>query len=150
MNLYTIGFTKKSAEEFFESIKNAHISLLVDVRLNNNSQLSGFAKGRDLAYFLPRLAACKYVQGLRFAPTKELLSNYRKGVVPWGGYEVAYRELCEKRDMANYFRRLLKQENVTDNIVLLCSEYEPTQCHRRLLAEYLAEQLEHIEIHHIV
>ena len=85
MNLYTIGFTKKSAEEFFESIKNAHISLLVDVRLNNNSQLSGFAKGRDLAYFLPRLAACKYVHGLRFAPTKELLSNYRKGVVPWGG-----------------------------------------------------------------
>ncbi|WP_270528282.1 DUF488 family protein [Mitsuokella jalaludinii] len=150
MKLYTIGFTKKSAEEFFESIKNANIRLLVDVRLNNNSQLSGFAKGRDLAYFLPRLASCKYVHGLRFAPGKELLSDYRKGIVPWDAYEVAYRELCEKRDMANYFTSLLQRAQVTDDIVLLCSEHEPAQCHRRLLAEYLASQIENVDVLHII
>ena len=150
MKLYTIGFTKKSAEEFFEAIKKANIRLLVDVRLNNNSQLSGFAKGRDLAYFLPRLASCKYVHGLRFTPGKELLSDYRKGIVPWDAYEVAYRELCEKRDMADYFTTLLQREQMTDDGVLLCSEHEPTHCHRRLLAEYLAEQLGDMEIHHIV
>lgn len=150
MKIYTIGFTKKSAEEFFESIQKAHIHLLVDVRLNNNSQLSGFAKGRDLAYFLPRLASCKYIHGLRFTPKRELLSDYRKGVLSWNAYEVAYRELCEKRDMANYFTSLLQKEQVTDDIVLLCSEHEPVQCHRRLLAEYLADQLGDVEVHHIV
>lgn len=150
MNLYTIGFTQKSAEYFFESIKKRNIHLLVDVRLNNNSQLSGFAKGRDLAYFLPQIAACKYVHGLRFAPTKKLLSDYRKGIVTWAEYEIVYKQLCTQRNMADYFMELTNKEKVTDNIVLLCSENEPTQCHRRLLAEYLAKHIGHVEIHHII
>lgn len=142
MNLYTIGFTQKSAEEFFTSISQADIRLLIDIRLNNNSQLSGFAKGRDLAYFLPRLASCKYVHGLRFAPTKGLLTDYRKKNISWSEYEDAYQSLCAKRDMADYFLDLLQKEQVADDIVLLCSEHEPEHCHRRLLAEYLRNHIQ--------
>lgn len=150
MKLYTIGFTQKSAEYFFESIKKENINLLVDVRLNNNSQLSGFAKGRDLSYFLPKIAACKYVHGLQFAPTKKLLSDYRKGIISWSEYEAVYKQLCDQRNMVDHFMELLNKEKMTDNIVLLCSEHKPTQCHRRLLAEYLAKHIDHVEIHHII
>ena len=86
MVVYTMGFTQKSAEDFFELVKKNHISILVDIRLNNQSQLAGFTKGRDLAYFLKEIAGCKYAHDPVFAPTKELLNDYKKGVIDWNGY----------------------------------------------------------------
>ena len=77
MKIYTMGFTQKSAETFFERIKENKIELLIDIRLNNQSQLAGFAKGRDLKYFLDKLCQCGYAHELRFAPEKKLLDEYK-------------------------------------------------------------------------
>ena len=97
MKLYTIGFTQKSAREFFNKIKNNNIDLLIDIRLNNISQLAGFAKGKDLEYFLKEICNCEYAHDDVFAPTKELLDNYRANKVSWKEYENVFvpSELCE-------------------------------------------------------
>lgn len=86
ITLYTIGFTKKSAEQFFELLKKNHIEKLVDVRINNSSQLAGFAKGSDLAYFVRNLCHADYVHITDLSPTKDLLSKWRKGEVNWEQY----------------------------------------------------------------
>ena len=135
ITLYTIGFTKKSAEHFFELLKMHNISIVIDVRINNSSQLAGFAKGSDLEYFLKQIGNIKYCHVEDFAPTKELLSNYRAGKVNWSEYVHIYTMLLDKRQINQRYK-------VTDfdNCCFLCSEDTPEQCHRRLLAEYLKQQ----------
>ncbi len=132
MTIYTIGFTQKSAEQFFELIKKNQVELLVDVRLNNKSQLAGFSKGTDLAYFLKEICGTKYIHCDEFAPTKELLSNYQKGIVSWEDYEAIFDEIMEKRGSYNKFLSRFKD---FERVCLLCSEPTPEKCHRRLLAE---------------
>ena len=132
MKIFTIGFTKKSAEEFFELIKNNGIELLIDVRLNNKSQLAGFSKGSDLAYFLREICGTKYVHCDEYAPTKELLSNYQKGTVTWTEYETVFDEIMEKRGA---YKKFLNRFQQYDKVCLLCSEPTPEHCHRRLVAE---------------
>lgn len=146
MTLYTIGFTQKSAEEFFTSIIKHEIEILIDIRLNNNTQLAGFTKGRDLPYFLEKICNCLYKHEVRFAPNKELLNDYRKGIASWDEYEVKYRKLYVQREMKNYFH-----ENYKDygKILLMCSEPTPEQCHRRLLAEYIEQDMDNVKIIHI-
>ena len=131
ITLYTIGFTKKSAEHFFELLKKNHVQTLVDVRINNSSQLAGFAKGSDLIYFLKQIGNIGYRHVTDFAPTKELLSDYRAGKVDWSEYEHVFADLMTKR-------RINQRYNVADfdQCCFLCSEETPEQCHRRLLAEY--------------
>ena len=87
MLIYTMGFTKKTAEQFFEKIKKNNIDIVIDVRLNNQSQLAGFTKGKDLVYFLKELCNCEYKHEIKFAPTKEILASYKKGDIDWGEYE---------------------------------------------------------------
>ncbi len=132
MTIYTMGFTQKSAETFFELIKKNGIELLVDVRLNNQSQLAGFTKGRDLEYFLKKIADCAYAHDPVFAPTKVLLDDYKKGKVSWAGYEEVFGKLIKSRDMAGHF---LKEYGRYERVLLLCSEPTPEMCHRRLVAE---------------
>lgn len=136
MILSTIGFTKKSAEQFFESLISNGVQLLADVRLNTQSQLAGFAKGADLEYFLRRLGDIEYVSCPIFAPTKELLSGYRKKEVSWEEYEKVYRELMEARGSCRHFLSRFAQY---EKICLLCSEASPERCHRRLAAEMIAD-----------
>ena len=136
MIIYTMGFTQKSAEEFFEKIKKNDIELLIDVRLNNQSQLAGFTKGRDLAYFLREICNCKYVHELDFAPTKKILDDYKKGVIDWDGYVKVFEELIRTRKMSEVFR---KKYGACKNVLLLCSEPTPECCHRRLVAEAVAD-----------
>ena len=136
MTLFTIGFTKKSAESFFESLISNGVQLLVDVRRNTHSQLAGFAKGDDLPYFLRRLGGIAYASFPDLAPTKELLSGYRKKEVSWEEYETVYRELVKSRDACRQF--LLRFANY-ETVCLLCSEATPERCHRRLAAELIAE-----------
>ena len=145
MVVYTMGFTQKSAEDFFELVKKNHISILVDIRLNNQSQLAGFTKGRDLAYFLKEIAGCKYVHDLVFAPTKELLNDYKKGAIDWDGYVEVFDQLIERRRMVEHFDRTYKDY---DNVLLLCSEATPEQCHRRLVAEAISGKCGY-EVRHI-
>lgn len=146
MKLYTIGFTQKSAEEFFNKIKNSDIDLLIDIRLNNISQLAGFAKGKDLAYFLKEICNCEYVHDDLFAPTKELLDNYRHKKISWKEYENQFANIMVNRNISKRFSTIYKQYK---KVCLLCSEPTPEQCHRRLVAEYLSEDIEGIEIIHI-
>ena len=145
MKIYTIGFTKKNAEEFFESIKKHHVDIFIDVRLNNISQLSGFAKGPDLKYFLKEICKCDYAHDLAFAPTKELLDGYRNKNISWMEYESEFNKILQNRKVDLIFEK--KYSNY-QNICRLCSECAADKCHRRLVAEYLKKYF-NVEIIHI-
>lgn len=144
MNIYTIGFTQKTAREFFEPIKKNDIQVLIDVRLNNQSQLAGFTKEKDLSYFLENITNCKYVHDLVFAPPKMLLDDYKKGKTTWDGYVEVFQKLIVSRKMVEHFDEKYK---TYDGVLLMCSEPTPEKCHRRLIAEALATQLGHKIIH---
>lgn len=138
MNIFTMGFTQKSAKVFFEKITENSIEILIDVRLNNQSQLAGFTKGRDLQYFLKAISNCAYAHEITFAPTKELLNDYKKGIKTWEEYVAIYNNLIEQRNVVDYFEDKFKNYK---NVLFLCSEPTPEQCHRRLLAEAIQQKL---------
>ena len=145
MHIYTMGFTQKTAEQFFEKIKKNNIQIVLDVRLNNQSQLAGFTKGKDLEYFLKTICDCLYEHEIKFAPTKEILSSYKKGMIDWKKYVIEFDKLIISRKMTDYFeKKYLKY----DNILLLCSEPTPQNCHRRLLAECFSQGKDY-EISHL-
>ena len=144
MNLWTIGFTKKSAEYFFETLREAGVRKLVDVRLNNVSQLAGFAKRDELSYFLRTLGQMGYEHMPLLAPTAEMLSAYRKKEINWEEYERLFVDLMRERQIESE----IAYETLADS-VLLCSEDQPDMCHRRLVAEYLAGHWGGIEIRHL-
>jgi uncharacterized protein (DUF488 family) len=134
MNIYTIGFTKKNAETFFSFIKSSNVSTLIDVRLNNVSQLAGFAKRDDLRFFLKELCNTDYVHAPELAPTKDILNAYKKGDMSWEKYEDKFLNLLSQRQVEKSV-----MPTVLDEGCLLCSEHEPHLCHRRLVVEYLNE-----------
>ncbi|MEI6579674.1 MAG: DUF488 domain-containing protein, partial [Eubacteriales bacterium] len=144
---YTMGFTQKSAKDFFTLLKDNNIMLLVDIRLNNASQLAGFTKGRDLKYFLEEFCSIEYVYEPLFAPTKYILDSYKNGKMSWQEYEIAYINLLQDRKAEDVFNSISKKGY--SSVCFLCSELKPTQCHRRLLAEYLKENIGNINIKHI-
>lgn len=145
MKINTIGFTQKGAEEFFGLIKQQGISTLIDVRLNNTSQLSAFAKRDDLKFFLKELCDCEYVHIPDLAPTKEILKPYQKKEISWSVYEDKFMNLMQKRNIEKY----LTLENF-ENSCLLCSEHLPHFCHRRLVVEYLQKFNIEIKSNHLV
>ncbi len=146
IDIYTIGFTKKKAEYFFEKLKRAGVKRIVDVRLNNVSQLAGFAKKDDLIYFLRQLGGMDYVHFPELAPTKEILDAYKKQKGDWATYERKFIELMENRHIEDKIPK-----NVLNEGCLLCSEDKPHHCHRRLVAEYLSRKWkEEVEIKHLV
>ncbi|MBL6761249.1 MAG: DUF488 domain-containing protein [PS1 clade bacterium] len=142
MRLNTLGFTKKNAETFFSRLLNARVKKLIDVRLNNSSQLSGFAKKDDLAYFC-RQHGIDYVHMPELAPTKEILDDYKKHKGSWGDYEVAFHKLMTRRQIEKI------DPLEIDGGCLLCSEDKPHECHRRLVAEYLRDNWGNVEINHL-
>jgi uncharacterized protein (DUF488 family) len=145
VKVYTIGFTKKSAASFFTALKDSGARRLVDVRLNNVSQLAGFAKRADLEYFLREIVNMDYVAIRDLAPTQEMLDRYRKENVGWAVYEREFLALMRSRQVENTVSR----ELIADS-VLLCSEEMPDRCHRRLVAEYLQVHWGDMEITHLV
>jgi len=144
MKVYTIGFTKKSAEKFFGLLRKSGAERLVDVRLNNVSQLAGFAKRDDLAYFLAELCGMGYQHELELAPTKSMLDDYKKHGASWAEYERWFLDLIAARQIET---RICRES--LDNSVLLCSEDAPHHCHRRLVAEYLADRWDDLTIEHL-
>ena len=144
MKLFTIGFTKKSARRFFEMLRKSGAKRVVDVRLNNISQLAGFAKKDDLAYFLKEICGMEYVHLLELAPTQEILDDYKKQRGDWKTYETRFLALMKQRRI----EETLPREAIADGC-LLCSEDKPHHCHRRLVAEYLKQQWGDVEINHI-
>lgn len=144
MKIFTIGFTKKSAEEFFTRLKEASVRRVVDVRLNNTSQIAGFAKARDLEFFLRAIVGIDYLHVPELAPTQEILDDFVKAKGAWSEYVRRFTELMETRRVAETVRRAL-----LDGDCLLCSEDTPEHCHRRLVAEHLQEQWGDVEIVHL-
>lgn len=144
LKIYTIGFTKKSAQTFFETLSENNVETLIDVRLNNKSQLAGFTKGKDLPYLLKKINNISYRHMPNLAPTKNLLKSYKENEINWEIYETEYLSILNDRDILNEF-----EHSILNNSCLLCSEPKPDQCHRRLLAEYFARNLENINIIHL-
>jgi uncharacterized protein (DUF488 family) len=144
MTVYTIGFTKTSAEGFFNRIKRAGVKCVLDVRLNNVSQLAGFAKKDDLRYFLKAICSVDYVHRPELAPTQEMLDAYKKEGGDWGAYERSFLNLMAKRRV----EELVPREQV-DGACLLCSEDKAHHCHRRLVAEYLRLKWGNLVIEHL-
>jgi uncharacterized protein (DUF488 family) len=144
MKLYTIGFTKSSAEKFFGRLQKSGVKQLVDVRLNNVSQLAGFAKKDDLRYFLQAICGIGYVHQPELAPTQEMLDEYKKNKGVWAEYEKRFRDLIVKRRIEQTIPK-----SALDGVCLLCSEDKPHHCHRRLVAEYLQEKWGDVEIEHL-
>ena len=144
MKLFTIGFTKKSAERFFGLLSSSGVKRVVDVRLNNVSQLAGFAKRDDLKFFLRRVCGIDYVHLPALAPTKEMLADYRKKRMGWDDYERQFLDLMRERRVEDTVPR-----EIVDGGCLLCSEDKPHHCHRRLVAEYLDERWGGIDVQHL-
>ena len=128
--LYTIGFTQKRAEEFFTLLQENQIRKVIDVRLNNRSQLAGFSKGRDLEYFLRTIGKIDYEHHPELAPSKEILNRYKKEKGSWEEYEHSFLQLLNSRRVDVFIH-----SNDLDHCCLLCSEPTAEQCHRRLVAE---------------
>ena len=144
MNVFTIGFTRKPARRFFELVRSSGTKRILDVRLNNSSQLSGFAKKDDLAFFLAEICGVEYVHAPDLAPTADMLKAYRNGQMDWVTYERRFLDLMrERRIEATLPKRL-----VADGC-LLCSEDQPHHCHRRLVAEYLGDHWGGIHVEHL-
>lgn len=145
MKLYTIGFTQKRAEEFFDLLRMNHVKRLVDIRLRPGGQLSGFAKQEDLPYFLAYLAdGCRYVHLPDLAPSDEILNDYRADK-DWGKYTERFEKLMEARGIPD----TLNQSDFEESSCLLCSEPAADHCHRRLVAERIALYWENVEIIHL-
>jgi uncharacterized protein (DUF488 family) len=145
MKIFTIGFTKKSAETFFGRLKSAGVKRLVDVRLNNVSQLAGFTKKDDLRYFTKAICNIDYVHLPELAPTADILDPYKKAKKgDWQLYERQFLDLMRTRHIESTTPR-----EILDGGCLLCSEEKPDHCHRRLVAEYLKEHWQDVEIEHI-
>ena len=145
MTIFTIGFTKRSAESFFEALQRAQVKRLVDVRLNNVSQLAGFTKRDDLRYFVSKICAIEYVHRPDLAPTQEMLDAYKKDKGDWSTYERQFLELMKDRRIEETV-----PHELMDGACLLCSEDRPHHCHRRLVAEYLSGKWSAVNVEHLV
>ena len=144
--IFTIGFTRKTAEEFFETLKDNGVTKIIDVRLNNTSQLLGFTKSYDLEYLLREIMGAEYFHDRKFVPTEKIFACYKKNIIGWDDYELEFAELMKYRDIDTYIA-----DNYSDaeNICLLCSEVSPEYCHRRLVAEKIRDVLGDVEIVHL-
>ena len=142
MNLFSIGFTQKSAEEFFGLIKDNKIDCLIDVRLNPNGQLSRFAFEKDLPFFLDKLAnGCKYVHRVDLAPQNELLKEVRtKGSAMSKDYKLFEIEFNKYLEYKSKIGNFVEQFKGFQNVVLLCSEHTTEKCHRRLITDMLLKK----------
>ena len=144
MKVFTIGFTKKNAEQFFSRLKQPGLVRLVDARLNNVSQLAGFTKKDDLRFFLRQITNIDYLHLPDLAPSQDILDDYKKNGGDWATYERKFLALMEKRRV---------EDKVSKDIInggcLLCSEPTPEHCHRRLVAEYLKSRWGDLEIVHL-
>ncbi len=145
MKIFTIGFTKKPAREFFDKLRRPGLLRLIDVRLNNVSQLAGFTKRDDLFFFCETILSVGYLRLPELAPTQTMLDAYKKNHGDWLNYEAAFLGLMAERKVEDTLAH-----EVMDGGCLLCSEPTAENCHRRLVAEYLLRKWGDVEIEHIL
>jgi len=146
MNIFTIGYTHKSAKEFFNLLLVNNIEIIVDIRLNNTSQLAGYTKKKDLEFFASSIGNISYLHYQQFAPTKELLTRYKKKQIAWDEYEKEFALIMQQRDC---LRDFLSNVQGYTNICLLCSEEKADFCHRRLVADYVKDSRSDVQVKHL-
>ena len=144
ITIFTIGFTKKSAREFFELLRKAGVRKVVDIRLNNVSQLAGFTKKDDLTYFLQAIGGIDYEHRPELAPTKMILDGYKKKSLTWQQYEERFLKLMAERQT-----EVSVAPGDLDHACILCSEPRAEKCHRRLVAEYLRDKWGNVSLQHL-
>lgn len=145
MEVYTIGFTKRTAADFFGALKRSGVKRVLDIRLNNSSQLSGFTKRDDLPFFLNEICRAEYIYEPLLAPSQDILDDYKKKKGSWQDYERRFLALMAERKV---------EEKVDQNLfavptALLCSETTADHCHRRLVLEYLRSKWGDLKIVHL-
>ena len=145
VQLFTIGFAKTTAEQFFKLLRGAGVKRIIDVRLNNTSQLSGFSKKEDLRFFLREVGGIDYIHVPELAPTQEILDAFKKHRGSWSVYEQEFNALLSKRGIENVISR-----DTASLGCLLCSEKKPHHCHRRLVAEYLQKHWRNVATKHLI
>ena len=139
-----MGYAGKNARQFFTILKQTGIRKVIDVRLYNTSQLAGFTKRQDIEYFLQTIVGAEYIHLPIVAPTKQLLDDYKKGLISWQQYEIQFKAIITERQIQ---RHITPQD--MDMSCFLCSEAKAGNCHRRLVAEYLAKHWQNVSIHHL-
>jgi uncharacterized protein (DUF488 family) len=144
MTLYTIGFAGKTAEGFFTLLRESRVARIIDVRLNNTSQLAGFTKRADLGFFLRELCDADYLHLPQCAPTKQMLRAFKKERGDWAAYATAFNRLMKERQVKDTVNGEL-----LDRGCLLCSEHSPEHCHRRLVAEYFQKHHPKLRVVHL-
>lgn len=142
----TIGFSKKSLKKFSKLLKDENVTCLLDTRLNNTSQLSGFAKKDDLRYILEEFLEIKYIHRIDLAPTQDILSDYKSKLITWDEYRKRYLDLLKSRKVEENLDEIFQYGKT---VCLLCSEHKPHNCHRSILAEYIKKYRENVEITHL-
>ena len=145
MEVYTIGFTKRKASEFFTALRKRGIKRLIDVRLNNSSQLAGFTKRDDLQFFLKEICDAEYVHEPSLAPSEDLLVDYKQKKIDWTEYERRFMSLMNRREI----EKRIDPRIFSTSTVLLCSEAKADRCHRRLVLEYLKDKWGNLRIIHL-
>lgn len=146
IDIATIGFTEKSLKDFLSLLKDANVTYLVDTRLNNTSQLSGFAKKNDLKYILEEFMNIKYIHRLDLAPTKDILTDYKAKKITWEEYKKRYLNLLKDRKIEDNIDQLFPESGT---VCFLCSEHQHQNCHRSLLADYIKDIKGDINIIHL-
>ncbi len=144
MELFTIGYTKKSAEKFFGIITDNKIEIVADVRLYNSTQLAGFSKSVDLQYFLKKICGCNYIALKQLAPTPSLFEDYKNGKTTWNEYEKIYNKFLDTQANLDFFYAFKNKR-----ICILCAESTPEHCHRRLIAEKVSKTYDNVKITHL-
>lgn len=133
LSLHTIGFTQKTAEQFFGMIRDADVDRIIDVRLKSDSQIAGFAKSPNLQFFAKELCGIDYHHLPFLAPSTPLFTSYKKEkTMGWPDFRDRFLDLMDERHVEEKVSR-----DLLDGACLLCSEHEPHECHRTLVAEYL-------------
>jgi uncharacterized protein (DUF488 family) len=145
MEIYSIGFTKKSAAEFFGALRSAGVARLIDVRLHNTSHLAGFAKQDDLRFFLQEINKIEYVHLPLLAPSDALFDTFKKKKGSWDVFRKGFLELMAERRIETELDPRLFREPA----ILLCSEPAPAHCHRSLIIEYLNQKWGGIKAVHL-
>lgn len=144
--IYTIGFTKKTAQTFFELLKDNNVEVILDIRLNNTSQLAAFAKYPDIKYFLHKICNIDYIHDTKFCPTELTLKKYKNKEINWNQYVEEFNQTMDKRNIHEYIRLNYSNDK---KFCLLCSESTAEQCHRRLVSNEFKEVFNEIEIVHL-
>ena len=144
MELFTIGYTKKSAEKFFGIITDNKIEIVADVRLYNSTQLAGFSKSVDLQYFLKKICGCNYIALKQLAPNPSLFENYKNGKTTWNEYEKIYNKFLDTQANLDFFYAFKNKR-----ICILCAESTPEHCHRRLIAQKISKTYDNVKITHL-